>query len=190
MTGQVLYEHLIGAKEDASDVIGLYPMFPDETVNFLVFDFDCHDDKISGDDGANLDLDWMTEVNAFRKICENNDVPILVERSRSGKGAESVNMRSFKYYDRMLPAQDHIPINTKTGKPGLGNLVALPLQGQALKYGNSAFIDENWNAYPNQRECLKEAKKLSYETIEERIKEWSAEGILCIKKTFPLLLRL
>lgn len=205
LTGQVLYEHLIGAKEDASDVIGLYPMFPDETVNFLVFDFDCHDDKIGGDDGANLDQDWMTEVNVFRKICENNDVSILVERSRSGKGAhiwmffekpipaitarrfgtalltkgaESVNMRSFKYYDRMLPAQDHIPINTKTGKPGLGNLVALPLQGQALKYGNSAFIDENWNSYPNQWDCLKEVKKLSSETVEERIKEWSAEGIL------------
>ena len=59
-------------------------------------------------------------------------------------------MRSFKYYDRMLPAQDHLPINTITGKLGLGNLVALPLQGQALKYGNSAFVDENWNAYPNQ----------------------------------------
>ena len=87
-------------------------------------------------------------------------------------------MRNFMYYDRMLPAQDHIPINTKTGKPGLGNLVALPLQGQALKYGNSAFIDENWNAYPNQWDCLKEVKKLSSETVEERIKEWSAEGIL------------
>ena len=205
LTGQVLYEHLIGAREDASDVIGLYPMFPDETVNFLVFDFDCHDDKISGDDGANFESDWMTEVNAFRKICEINEVPVLVERSRSGKGAhiwiffekpivasvarlfgtalltkgaESVNMRNFKYYDRMIPAQDHIPLNTKTGKPGLGNLVALPLQGQALKLGNSAFIDENWNAYPNQWECLKEVKKLSLETVEERIKEWSAEGIL------------
>ena len=205
LTGQVLYEHLLGIKEDASDVVGLYPMFPDETINFLVFDFDCHDDLSGGDDGANIDLEWVAEVEAFRKICENNEVPILVERSRSGKGAhiwmffekpilasiarrfgtalltqgaESVNMRSFKYYDRMLPAQDHIPLNTKTGKPGLGNLVALPLQGQALKLGNSAFIDENWNAYPNQWECLKEVKKLSSETVEERIKEWSAEGIL------------
>ena len=205
LTVQVLYEHLLGIKEDASDVVGLYPMFPDETINFLVFDFDCHDDLNGGDDGANIDLEWVAEVNAFRKICENNEVPILVERSRSGKGAhiwiffekpilastarrfgtalltqgaESVNMRSFKYYDRMLPAQDHIPLNTKTGKPGLGNLVALPLQGKALKLGNSAFIDENWNAYPNQWECLKEVKKLSSETVEERIKEWSAEGIL------------
>ena len=205
LTGQIMYEHLLGEKEDASDVIGLYPMFPDETVNFLVFDFDCHDDIIGGDDGANPDSEWMTEVNAFRKICEVNEVPVLVERSRSGKGAhiwiffekpilaavarkfgtalltkgaESVNMRSFKYYDRMIPAQDHLPINTKSGKLGLGNLVALPLQGQALQYGNSAFIDENWNAYPNQWDCLKEIKKLSNNTVEEKTKEWSKEGIL------------
>ena len=205
LTGQVLYEHLIGAKEDASDVIGLYPMFPDETINFLVFDFDCHDEKVGGDDGANPDSEWMTEVNAFRKICEINAVPVLVERSRSGKGAhiwiffekpvpaviarrfgtalltkgaESVNMKSFRYYDRMLPAQDHLPINMKTGKPGLGNLIALPLQGQALKDGNSAFIDENWNAYPNQWDCLKKVKKIPIETVEKRIREWAAEGIL------------
>ena len=212
LTGQVIYEHLLGAKEDASDVIGLYPMFQDETINFLVFDFDCHDDKLGGDDGANLDSEWMTEVNAFRKICELNEVPVLVERSRSGKGshiwmffekpilamtarkfgtalltkgAESVNIKSFKYYDRMLPAQDHIPVNPKTGKPGLGNLVALPLQGQALKNGNSAFIDENWNAYPNQWECLNEVKKLSIEFVEEKIKEWSADGILGVLNNEP-----
>lgn len=205
LTGQVLYEHLLGVKEDASDVIGLYPMFPDEMINFLVFDFDCHDELNSGDDGANIDSEWVAEVNAFRKICENNEVPILVERSRSGKGAhiwiffekpilastarrfgtalltqgaESVNMRSFKYYDRILPAQDHLPINTKTGKPGLGNLVALPLQGQALKHGNSAFVDENWNAYPNQWDCLREIKKISTETVEKKIQEWSLPGIL------------
>ena len=87
-------------------------------------------------------------------------------------------MKCFKYYDRMIPAQDYIPINSKTGKPGLGNLVALPLQGQALKHGNSAFIDENWNAYPNQWDCLKTVKRLSIETVEEKIKEWSAGGIL------------
>ena len=40
--------------------------------------------------------------------------------------------------------QDHI-IND-----GLGNLIALPLQGRALKDGNSAFVDENWNAYSDQ----------------------------------------
>lgn len=64
------------------------------------------------------------------------------------KGAEAVNMKSFRYYDRMLPIQDSLP------QGGLGNLIALPLQGQALKEGNSAFVDENWNAYPEQWEIF------------------------------------
>ncbi|WP_248405434.1 TOTE conflict system archaeo-eukaryotic primase domain-containing protein [Butyrivibrio fibrisolvens] len=200
-----VYNHMMGKKSDASDVLGIYPLLPDETINFLVFDFDCHDENICGDDGANPDAEWMQEVNAFRQICEDNDIPILVERSRSGngahiwmfferpilastarrfgsalltKGAESVNMKSFTYYDRMLPAQDHIPINSKTGKPGLGNLIALPLQGLALKSGNSAFIDKNWNAYPDQWECLKNVKRISSEYIDDKIKEWSKEGVL------------
>ena len=48
----------------------------------------------------------------------------------------------------MLPRQDHL-------SPGdLSNLIALLLQGQALKGGNSAFVDENWNAYPDQWKTL------------------------------------
>ncbi len=53
------------------------------------------------------------------------------------KGAEQVNLKSFKYYDRMLPAQDTLP------EGGVGNLIALPLQGKALRDGNSAFIDRS-----------------------------------------------
>lgn len=37
------------------------------------------------------------------------------------KGAESVNLKNFTYYDRMMPMQDYLP----EGKPG--NLIALPL---------------------------------------------------------------
>ena len=205
LTDEIVYEHMMGNKAHASDVLGIYPLFPDETINFLVFDFDCHDENVCCDDGANQDAEWMQEVNAFRQICEDNDIPILVERSRSGKGAhiwmffekpilaitarrfgsalltkgaESVNMKTFSYYDRMLPAQDHIPINSKTGKPGLGNLIALPLQGLALKSGNSAFIDKNWNAYHDQWECLKSVKRIPNTFIEDKIKEWCKEGVL------------
>ena len=89
------------------------------------------------------------------------------------KGAESVNLKSFRFYDRMLPMQNHLPVG------GLGNLIALPLQGQALKEGNSAFIDEHWNAYPDQWEVLLNKKKLSKEFIEDKIKEWT-EGSLDI----------
>lgn len=199
LTPQILYNHLVGVKEDCSDVIGLYAMHSDETCNFLVFDFDNHDE-----DNADSN-EWIREVNIMRDICKNNDVPILVERSRSGKGAhiwlvfseavpaatarkfgsalltkgaESVNMKSFIYYDRMIPAQDHLPVNMKTGKTGLGNLVALPLQGMALKNGNSAFIDENWNAYENQWQILKNVKRISESFINDKIKEWGADNVL------------
>lgn len=198
LRGKVLYEHLRGEKEDCSDVVGLYPMFPDETCKFLVFDFDNHDESL-GDDFANTDNEWIEEVNAMRTICRENGVDILVERSRSGKGAhiwmffeeaipailarrfgtalltkgaDSVNQKSFKSYDRMLPAQDHMP------EGGLGNLIALPLQGQALKQGNSAFIDENWDAYPDQWLKLRKVTKISKLYIEEEIKEWGEEGLL------------
>lgn len=55
----------------------------------------------------------------------------------------------------------------------VGNLIALPLQGKALQDGNSAFIDGNWNAYPNQWETLFNKPRLSQEFLEEKIKEWS-----------------
>lgn len=192
-------QHLIGSKEDCSDVIGLYPMLQDETCNFLVFDFDNHDDKSKVDDFANTDDEWIDEVNAMRSICQLNDVNVLVERSRSGKGAhiwlffeepipavtarkfgtalltkgaELVNQKNFKSYDRMIPTQDHMP------EGGLGNLIALPLQGQALKSGNSAFIDENWNAYPDQWKVLKSTSRISKAFIDEKINEWSADGLL------------
>lgn len=36
----------------------------------------------------------------------------------------------------------------------IGNRIALPLQGQALKNGNSAFADKDGNAYPEQWDVL------------------------------------
>lgn len=156
-------------------------------------------------EGDNIDNEWIDEVNAMREICEENHVDVLVERSRSGKGAhiwlffedpipafiarkfgtvlltkgaESVNQKNFKSYDRMIPMQDHMPEGGKSGGEGLGNLIALPLQGQALKEGNSAFINKEWNAYPNQWFQLQSVKKISKDFIEEKIKEWGADGPL------------
>ena len=199
LTGDDLMNHLIGATEDSSDIIGVYPMLPNETCNFLVFDFDNHEGDNLSDDDTKAGEDWIGEVNSMRTICKQNDVDVLVERSRSGKGAhiwiffeepipvfvarrfgdalltkgaESVNQKTFHSYDRMPPAQDHMPAG------GLGNLIALPLQGKALREGNSAFIDENWNPYPNQWKQVQVVKKLSKLFVEERIKEWNENSTL------------
>lgn len=83
------------------------------------------------------------------------------------KGAQSINIKSFKYYDRMFPTQDH--------SEGLGNLVALPLQGQALRQGNSVFVDENWNPYFDQWKVLKTVHLLTENEIEEHIYKWKEE---------------
>ena len=188
---RALMAHLTGEKSDGSDVIGIYPLLPDDTCRFLVFDFDDHE--------ASPGTVWQEDVDALRQICSQNSVPCYVERSRSGsgahvwlffdapisaelarkfgsalltKGAESVNLKDFKTYDRMLPAQEHLPDG------GLGNLIALPLQGQALQQGNSAFVDESWDAYPNQWEYLKSVQKISKTFIEEKSALWSTDGEL------------
>lgn len=192
-----IMEHLNGKKKDASDVIGVYPLLSDDTCRFIVFDFDNHEKGAEEKDFANTDNEWQEEVDAVRTICKEQGIDVLAERSRSGrgahlwifftekipaalarrfgfalldKGAETVNMKSFRYYDRMLPAQNHVPDG------GIGNLIALPLQGQALREGNSAFVDENWNAYPDQWKALMQTKRLSKERLEECIKNWLPEN--------------
>ncbi|MGN0672570.1 MAG: TOTE conflict system archaeo-eukaryotic primase domain-containing protein, partial [Anaerovoracaceae bacterium] len=86
------------------------------------------------------------------------------------KGAESVNLKSFKYYDRMIPTQDALP------EGGLGNVIALPLQGMALKSGNSAFVDENWNAYEDQLKVLAGTRRLTRQEIEDYLSLWYSTG--------------
>jgi len=186
----IILEHLKGTKEDCSDVIGLYPLFPDGTCWFLVFDFDNHDEE------AAPSKDWEQEVDALRKICLSVGIDALVERSRSGrgahvwiffceaiqatkvrrfgeallaKGAESVSLKSFRYYDRMMPMQDSLP----EGK--LGNLIALPLQGQALRKGNSTFVDEYWRPYRDQWNKLLHTRKLSEAEVDVYVKSWCPE---------------
>ena len=146
LTIRQIKAHLLGKSYEASDVIGVYPLLTDNTCRFLVFDFDNHEKSAENKDFANTDEEWRNEVIAMCRICDLNGIYFLLERSRSGrgahlwifldkpvsaalvrkfglalleKGAEEVNLKSFKYYDRMLPAQDHLP------EGGLGNLIAL-----------------------------------------------------------------
>ncbi|MFA0026590.1 DNA helicase, partial [Vibrio sp. 10N.261.49.A5] len=63
-----IYRHLTGA-----EVIGLYPIQPDNSCFLLAIDFD--------------KSDWLQASQAYVEACEFYDLDCLWERSRSGKGA-------------------------------------------------------------------------------------------------------
>ncbi len=197
VTLSLIKAHMVGADPNGNDVVAIYPMLENNLCQLLVFDFDNHGKGAEQEDYANVDDSWKEEVNALRRICKNLDIDAVVERSRSGmgahlwiffkemvparlarrfgyalleKGAESVNLKSFRYYDRMIPAQDRLP------EGGLGNAIALPLQGMALKSGNSAFVDENWNAYEDQLKLLSGIKRLTKQEIEDFLSLWYSVG--------------
>ena len=197
VTLPLIKAHMNGTDPNGNDVVAIYPMLENNLCQLLVFDFDNHAKGAEQEDYANTDDRWKEEINALRRICKNLDVDAVVERSRSGrgahlwiffkemiparlarkfgfalleKGAESVNLKSFKYYDRMIPTQDALP------EGGLGNVIALPLQGMALKSGNSAFVDENWNAYEDQLKVLAGTRRLTRQEIDDYLSLWYSTG--------------
>jgi hypothetical protein len=68
LTDSAIRDHLTGKQ-----TIGVYPLLPDETCWFLAVDFD----KKS----------WIADAAAFALTCQRFQVPVTVERSRSGNGA-------------------------------------------------------------------------------------------------------
>ena len=176
------YRHLEGKDADGRDVVGLYVLNEDNTCHLLCTDFD---DK-------NCEHGYQDDVLAFVDVCRSWNVPYSIERSRSGNGAhvwiffdspvlavkarklgnailtEAMNRNGkigFKSYDRFFPNQDTLP------EGGLGNLVALPLQGNARKNGNSVFVNEFFEPYPDQWQYLLNVDKLSEQALEELLKQ-------------------
>lgn len=165
--------HLRGRE---NSVAGIYPLLPDESCWFLAIDFD---------DGG-----WQQDVSTLREVCLLFEIPIAVERSRSGNGAHvwfffeqpvaaslsrrfgsallsyAMNKRheiTFKSYDRFFPNQDTMP------KGGFGNLIALPLQKAARDNGNSVFINEDFLPIEDQWAFLAGIQRLSEENLEALI---------------------
>lgn len=173
---EAVRKHLIGGDEHCRDVVGVYPLLPGDTTFFLAADFD----------GEN----WREDVAAFRTVCSDFGLTPGVERSRSGDGAHSwffftepvpaadarklgsglltcaMERRhelSFNSYDRLFPSQDAVP------KGGLGNLIALPFQGQAQRLGNSLFIDEGFLPYSDQWAFLSTLPKITPDKLAQHI---------------------
>ena len=178
LTSQDVYRHLEGKDENCCDVVGLYAIMPDNNCSFLCTDFDDKSCKHG----------YKDDVLAFVGVCRDWQIPYAIERSRSGNGAhvwiffeeplpafkarrlgnailtEAMNRdgrMSFNSYDRFFPNQDRLP------EGGFGNLVALPLQGQARKNLNSVFVDDDFLAYKDQWTFLYNIKKLREDDVDK-----------------------
>ncbi|EKE10874.1 MAG: hypothetical protein ACD_15C00189G0001 [uncultured bacterium] len=140
-----ILSHLLGI-----ETIGVYPLRPDNTTKFLAIDFD--------------ERTWFEDALSVQRAGTLLNIPSYLERSRSGKGAHlwfffvtalpawkarklgfcllrEARIDSKSSYDRMFPSQD-----AHSGK-GLGNLIALPLNGTSVKAGNTCFIDDELRPY-------------------------------------------
>ena len=176
-----MYRHLEGKDEYCCDVVGLYAIMQDNNCAFLCADFD---DK-------NCKYGYKEDVLAYVGVCREWLIPYAIERSRSGNGAhvwiffeaplpaskarrlgnailtEAMThngQMSFNSYDRFFPNQDYLP------EGGFGNLVALPLQGQARRKENSVFVDNDFLVYKDQWAFLYNLKKIQESTIDQLLR--------------------
>ncbi len=175
LTNEVILRHLQG-----SEMIGIYPLLEDNTSYFIAADFD--------------DTNWYKSIHKLYLTCFKYHIPAYIERSRSGNGghlwvffeenlpAEQIRKLMFELlreasiisqfekepsFDRLFPNQDF-----HTGK-GIGNLIALPLNGKALQNDNSTFINpdtfeplaDQWKAISNFQRLSKVNFQILYESF-------------------------
>lgn len=164
-------------------VMGVYPLLEDDTCWLLAADFDksC----------------WKEDIASFVETCRSCGVSVSVERSQSGNGAhawfffaapipaniarkmgcflitETMTRRhqlSMDSYDRLFPSQDSMP------RGGFGNLIALPLQHEARKNGNTVFIDDGFKPYPDQWGYLASVERTAASMVETIAGEATRSG--------------
>lgn len=184
LTKEVYEKHLLG-----KIIIGVYPLLDDDCCYFLAFDFD----------NKNSDGDITKEVSNFVDTCSKYNIPINIERSRSGKGfhlwlffkekvlaskarklgsfllsktLENSDGVSLKTFDRMFPNQDYLP------KGGYGNLIVLPFQKEAMLNMNSIFLDFDFNPINDQWEYLNSILKIDNSFIDNILDEFNSDDII------------
>jgi superfamily II DNA or RNA helicase len=185
---RVLLDHLQG-----QHVVGVYPLFRDERCHLLAIDFD---------KGS-----WTDDVLAFAETCCAVGLPAAIERSRSGNGAhawfffeepvlaavarkvccylltETMARRpglGMESYDRLFPNQDTMP------RGGFGNLIALPLQHEPRKVGNTVFLDDALRPHADQWAYLAGVPRIPAMTADLVAREAQRQGrVLGVR--FPMV---
>lgn len=176
LTDDIILKHLKG-----EITIGIYPLLPEDTCNFLAIDFD--------------KKTYEQDVTAFWSTCDELNIPIYVEKSRSGNGAhiwifleESMHANvvrkmgnilltktmekaslDLNSYDRLFPNQDTMP------KGGFGNLIALPYQGESSKEGNTVFVNKYFEPDKNQIDILTDIKRMSSDEVYEFVNKYKED---------------
>lgn len=181
LTDAVIERHLRGSAEgDREFHVGLYPLIADDRTRLLACDFD--------------DGDWRDDAASFVAACRREEISALAEISRSGEGAHvwvffetavsAASARSMgaallrtamsdratismSSYDRFFPAQDTLP-QRSTGRARLGNLIALPLQGERRRSGTTVFADPtSWEPFADQFAALASVAPVPAERLAE-----------------------
>jgi superfamily II DNA or RNA helicase len=186
-------DELVMAHLQGRHVMGVYPLLEDETCWFLAVDFD----------GTR----WRDDVLAFRETCRTIGVTSSVERSHSGNGAhawfffvsplpagvartmgcylitETMSRRhelGMESYDRLFPNQDTMP------RGGFGNLIALPLQYDARKRGNTVFLDEQLEPYGEQWKYLASVSRVDPQLVQDIGRQALQRGLVVgVRSTEP-----
>ena len=176
LSDAAIIAHFKGNDDRFRDVLGQYVLDKNCNTKVLVIDFD--------------KADWKEATNVVRLVAKRRNINAAVERSRSGNGAhiwffflEPISAKAarefgscliteaaalnktitFEAFDRMLPAQDTIPDG------GFGNLIALPFQGKAQREGNSVFVDEQFEPFPDQWLYLSQVQLIPRSTVQNLI---------------------
>ncbi len=108
ITDAVIRWHLSGVDDAGQPFVAVvYPLLLDETCSFIAADFD--------------KAGWEQDVLAFVRACHRLELPVALERSRSGRGAHA-----WLFFDDAVPATmarrlaSHVLTEAMEGRPDIG----------------------------------------------------------------------